>query len=177
MNELQIFKSEQFGEIRTVKIENEPYFVGKDVAEILGYKDTADALRNHCDEEDKRLVKVGEIPTLKTSNYGAYIINESGLYSLIMGSKLPEAKRFKRWITHEVIPTIRKTGGYVNNEDTFINTYLPFADDGVKALFSPDVRCFAKSKREDRSGRKHTYNAHYQSQRKRTAVLYKQIFS
>ena len=145
MNELQIFKSEQFGEIRTVVKDNEPWFVGKDAAEILGYKDTADALRTHCDEEDKRLVKVGEIPTLKTSNYGAYIINESGLYSLVIGSKLPTAKQFKRWITHDVIPTIRKTGGYVNNEDTFVKTYLPFADENIKVLFSQTLGALRKA--------------------------------
>ena len=108
MNELQIFKNEEFGEVRTIEIGGEPWFVGKDVAEALGYRDTADALKKHCDEEDKRLIKVGEIPTLKTSNYGAYIINESGLYSLILSSKLPKAKGFKRWITREVTPSTRK---------------------------------------------------------------------
>lgn len=112
MGELQIFKNEEFGEIRTVTIDNEPWFVGKDVAEALGYKDTADALKKHVSEDDKRLFKPGEMPTLKTSNYGAYIINESGLYALIFGSKLESAKQFKHWVTSEVLPSIRKTGGY-----------------------------------------------------------------
>lgn len=112
MGELQIFKNEEFGEIRTVTIDNEPWFLGKDVATALGYKDTADALKKHVSEDDKRLFKPGEMPTLKTSNYGAYIINESGLYALIFGSKLESAKQFKHWVTSEVLPSIRKTGGY-----------------------------------------------------------------
>lgn len=112
MNDLQIFNNSEFGQIRTVEINGEPYFVGKDIAEALGYSDTADAIRTHVDEEDKRHVKVGEIPTLKTSNYGAQLINESGVYALVFGSKLESAKRFKRWITSEVLPAIRKTGHY-----------------------------------------------------------------
>lgn len=112
MNELQIFKNEEFGEVRTVTIDNEPWFVGKDVATALGYKDTSDALKKHVSEDDKRILKPGEMPTLKMSNYGAYIINESGLYALIFGSKLGSAKRFKHWVTSEVLPTIRKTGRY-----------------------------------------------------------------
>ena len=112
MNELQIFKNEEFGEVRTVTIDNEPWFVGKDVATALGYKDTSDALKKHVSEDDKRILKPGKMPTLKMSNYGAYIINESGLYALIFGSKLESAKRFKHWVTSEVLPAIRKTGGY-----------------------------------------------------------------
>lgn len=112
MNDLQIFQSEEFGQVRTVEIDGEPYFVGKDVATSLGYKDTADVLKTRVDDEDKRLVKVGEIPTLEMSNFGAYIINESGLYALILGSRLPNAKKFKHWVTAEVLPQIRKTGGY-----------------------------------------------------------------
>ena len=112
MQELQIFKNEEFGEVRTVTVDNEPWFVGKDVAAALGYKDTSDALKKHVSEDDKRILKPGEMPTLKMSNYGAYIINESGLYALIFGSKLESAKRFKHWVTSEVLPTIRKTGGY-----------------------------------------------------------------
>ncbi|MBP5383533.1 MAG: phage antirepressor KilAC domain-containing protein [Lachnospiraceae bacterium] len=117
MNDLQVFRNEEFGQIRTVEIDGEPYFVGKDIAQALGYKDTADVLKTRVDEEDKRLVKVGEIPTLETSNFGAYIINESGMYSLVLGSRLPSAKQFKRWITSEVIPSIRKNGGYIANQE------------------------------------------------------------
>ena len=118
MNEMMIFSNAEFGKIRVVYREEEPWFVGKDVAQALGYSDTADALKKHVDDDDKKLSKAGELPTLKTSNYGAYIINESGLYSLILSSKLPGAKKFKRWVTSEVLPSIRKTGGYSIDEIT-----------------------------------------------------------
>ena len=95
MNELMIFNNPEFGEIRTVEVNGEPWLVGKDVAQALGYSDTADALKKHVDEEDKKLVKPGEMPTLKISNYGTYIINESGLYSLVLSSKLPCTKKRK----------------------------------------------------------------------------------
>ena len=117
MNELKIFENPAFGQVRTVEREGEPWFVGKDVAQALGYSDTADALKKHVDEEDKKLLKPGEMPTLKMSNFGAYIINESGLYSLVLSSKLPTAKAFKRWITSEVIPSIRKNGGYIMGQE------------------------------------------------------------
>lgn len=108
MQELQIFKNEEFGEVRTVTINNEPWFVGKDVATSLGYERTADAIRQHVEAEDKG---VGEIQT-PGGIQNMTIINESGLYALIFGSKLESAKRFKHWVTSEVLPTIRKTGGY-----------------------------------------------------------------
>ena len=114
MNENQIieFTNEQFGKIRTTLINGEPWFVAKDVADNLGYSRAADAIRLHIDDDDKG---VGKIPTP-----GGYqnmtIINESGLYSLILSSKLPTAKVFKRWVTSEVIPSIRKTGGYATPE-------------------------------------------------------------
>lgn len=134
MNNLQIFNSPDFGQIRTIQKNGEPWFVGKDVAEILGYKDTSDALKKHVDKEDKVLLKVGETPTLKSSNFGMYIINESGLYSLILSSKMPKAKEFKRWVTSEVIPAIRKTGKYeamaqavpINDEPATDFTQLEF---------------------------------------------------
>lgn len=110
MNELQIFNSEEFGDIRTVTIDNEPWFVGKDVAEALGYKKPENAIANHVSDEDKTSTLIQG----SGSNYKskATIINESGLYALIFGSKLESAKRFKRWVTSEVLPTIRKTGSY-----------------------------------------------------------------
>lgn len=116
MNELQVFNNPKFGQVRTIERDGEPWFVGKDVAAALGYSDTADSLKKHVDEEDKQLLKPGEMPTLKMSNFGAYIINESGLYSLVLSSKLPAAKQFKRWITSEVIPSIRKHGAYMTPE-------------------------------------------------------------
>lgn len=112
MNELKVFENPAFGRMRTIEIDNEPWFVGKDAAGALGYNDTADALKKHVDVEDKKLLKTGETPGLEIPNRGLTIINESGLYSLILSSKLPTAKDFKRWVTKEVIPSIRKTGGY-----------------------------------------------------------------
>lgn len=108
MTELQIFNSEEFGAVRTVTIENEPWFVGKDVAVSLGYKDTSDALKKHVADEDKLTRCFAD----SGQNRQMYIINESGLYALIFGSKLESAKRFKHWVTSEVLPSIRKTGSY-----------------------------------------------------------------
>lgn len=109
MNELQFFNSEEFGEIRTVTIDNEPWFVGKDVAEALGYANTRDALATHVMDEDKNTVVISDG---KRGNPNQTVINESGLYALIFGSKLESAKRFKHWVTSEVLPAIRKTGSY-----------------------------------------------------------------
>lgn len=114
MNTLQIFQSNQFGEIRTVTINHEPWFVGKDVAEALGYERADNAIRNHVDEEDKLMHQI----SASGQNRGMYIINESGLYSLIMASKLPTAKQFKRWVTSEVLPSIRKQGSYTQPDMT-----------------------------------------------------------
>lgn len=109
-NELQIFNNEEFGDIRVLNIENEPWFVGKDIADILGYERTDNAIRTHVDEEDKLMHQI----SASGQNRNMTIINESGLYSLILSSKLPNAKKFKRWVTSEVLPSIRKTGAYFN---------------------------------------------------------------
>lgn len=111
MNELQIFENKEFGKIRTVEINNEPYFVGKDVADILGYTNAPKAIRDHVDTEDKT---VNESFTVNGTK--GILINESGLYSLILSSKLPTAKKFKRWVTSEVLPSIRKHGMYATDE-------------------------------------------------------------
>lgn len=116
------FSNNEFGEIRVLEIENEPWFVGKDVASILGYKDTDQALRKHIDDEDKLSRQFNGSGQRRNMT----IINESGLYSLILSSKLPNAKKFKRWVTNEVLPSIRKHGAYMT-EDTI-----------EKALTSPD---------------------------------------
>lgn len=109
MNDLKIFENPEFGKIRTLEVEGEPWFVGKDVADILGYGNSRKALADHVDEEDKNTVTIRDGIQ---GNPNMTIINESGLYSLILSSKLPTAKKFKRWVTAEVIPSIRKTGGY-----------------------------------------------------------------
>lgn len=108
MNEVTIFENPKFGKVRTILINDEPYFVGKDVAEILSYTDTFGALKKHVDNEDKQNCQNDSFETPR----GMTVINESGLYSLILSSKLPKAKKFKRWVTSEVLPTIRKTGSY-----------------------------------------------------------------
>ena len=108
MNELQVFKNQEFGSVRTLVINNDPWFIGKDVAETLGYTDTNQAIRKHVDDEDKLSRR------FDGSGQGRemVIINESGLYSLVLSSKLPSAKKFKRWVTSEVLPALRKTGQY-----------------------------------------------------------------
>ena len=109
MNELQVFANEELGKIRVIKINNEPWFIGKDVAKILGYAKPTDTVRKKVDEEDRGISKMETPSGIQEMT----IINESGLYSLILSSKLPSAKKFKRWVTSEVLPQIRQTGGYI----------------------------------------------------------------
>lgn len=112
MNELKIFENPDFGKVRTMEIDGEPYFVGKDVAEILGYSDTNKAIAMHVDEEDK----LNDKTSSSLGQRGGWLINESGLYSLILSSKLPKAKEFKRWVTSDVLPSIRRHGLYATDE-------------------------------------------------------------
>ena len=109
MGELMIFNSPEFGQIRSVEIDGEPWLVGKDVAVALGYQNSSKALADHVDDEDK----LNNETLSSLGQRGGWLINESGLYSLILSSKLPGAKKFKRWVTSEVLPSIRKTGGYL----------------------------------------------------------------
>ena len=113
MNEIKIFNNDEFGQIRTLAIENEPWFVGKDVADALGYEKSRNALSAHVEEDDA--LKWGITDSLGRTQETT-IINESGLYSLVMGSKLPSAKKFKRWVTAEILPAIRKHGAYMTSE-------------------------------------------------------------
>ena len=112
MNELQVFTNPEFGQVRTVTIEEEPWFVGKDVAVALGYENHRKALSDHVDPEDKLQGDGVTIRDPMGREQHPTVINESGLYALIFGSKLESAKRFKHWVTHEVLPAIRKTGSY-----------------------------------------------------------------
>lgn len=112
MNEIKIYENTEFGSVRTLEINNEPYFVGKDVAEILGYANPQKAIRAHVDEEDRG---VNEMDT-PGGRQELIIVNESGLYSLILSSKLPNAKKFKHWVTSEVLPSIRRHGMYATDE-------------------------------------------------------------
>lgn len=112
MNDIVVFNNKDFGEIRTLYTNGEVWFVGKDVATALGYSNTRDAIASHVDEEDSRILKKSEITTFDIPTRGLTVINESGLYSLVLSSKLPSAREFKHWVTSEVLPTIRKTGAY-----------------------------------------------------------------
>lgn len=115
MNELQVFKNQEFGQVRTLTLNDEPWFVGKDVAEALGYDNPSKAIRGHVEEEDKRVGVQNVTPYIIDSlgrKQHPTFINESGLYALVFGSKLPSAKKFKRWVTSEVLPALRKTGQY-----------------------------------------------------------------
>ena len=129
MNEIQIFRNDQFGEIRTLEENGSVLFCGSDVAKALGYSNPSKALYDHCKGVTKR-----NIPT-NGGDQAMSFIHESDLYRLVFSSKLPTAEKFTDWVSEEVLPTIRKTGGYVNDESAFVNTYLPFADDSTKALF------------------------------------------
>ncbi len=114
MNELKLFNNPDFGEIRALELDGQPWFVGKDVAKALGYSNVRDAISRHVDPEDKGVVK-HDTPG---GTQEMTIINESGLYSLVLSSKLPGAKQFKRWVTSEVLPSIRNNGGYINGQET-----------------------------------------------------------
>ena len=134
---MQVFNNETFGNVRVKMINDEPWFMGRDVCKALGYVNNRKALMDHVDEEDK---KDGvEIRDSIGRVQKGIVINESGLYSLILRSKRDSAKEFKRWITSEILPVIRKTGGYVNNDEMFINTYLPNADEQTKIMFKSSL--------------------------------------
>ena len=130
-----VFNHPEFGELRTVEIDGVVWFVGKDVAEALWYSKSRNAIAAHVDEEDKTHAPIQG--GCSTGVQDTIVINESGLYSLILSSKLSSAKEFKHWVTAEVLPSIRKTGGYVNpsQSDLFLDTYLPFADQNTRLLF------------------------------------------
>ena len=151
MEEIKLFKFEG-NEVRTLKINDEPYFVGKDVAEILGYSNTRKALQDHVDLEDKK-----DGVTIRDSigrSQRPTIINESGLYSLILSSKMPNARRFKRWVTSEVLPAIRKHGAYMTDEkieevltdpDTIIKLATQLKDERQQRLIEQQLRRDAES--------------------------------
>ena len=136
-NNIQVFSNEEFGDVRTVTTDGDPWFVAKDVAEALGYRDTKQAIRVNVADEDKKHLSKREFggctsTTSEINNNGAMVINESGLYALIFGSKLESAKKFKSWVTSEVLPSIRKHGIYAT--DNVIDNVLNNPDFGIKLL-------------------------------------------
>lgn len=133
MNKLKIFENAEFGQVRTITIDNEPWFIGKDVAIALGYKDTSDALKKHVDNDDKLTRRFAD----SGQNREMYVINESGVYALIFGSKLESAKRFKHWVTSVVLPAIRKHGAYavdelLDNPDMAIKAFTALKEEREK---------------------------------------------
>lgn len=116
MNEMQVFNNPEFGDIRVIEINEEPWFVGKDIAVALGYSNTRDALEAHVDPEDKRVFQKSENATFEIPNRGLTLVNRSGVYALILSSKLPSAKKFKRWVTSEILPSVEKHGTYMTPE-------------------------------------------------------------
>lgn len=154
MTDLQIFNSPEFGAIRTIEKDGEPWFVGKDVAVVLGYGDTDQALRKHIDDEDKLTRRFDG----SGQNRQMTIINESGLYSLVLSSKLPTAKKFKRWVTSEIIPSIRKHGAYMTPETL------------EKVLLSPDTLMQLAQNLKDEQEKRKALEAQIESQK--PAVLF-----
>ena len=133
--ELQVFSNAEFGSVRSIMINNEPYFVGKDVAEVLGYVDPNKAISMHVDEEDK----LNDKTSSSLGQRGGWLINESGLYSLILSSKMPKARQFKRWVTSEVLPAIRKHGVFavdamLNDPDSMIAALQAYKEERQRRL-------------------------------------------
>ena len=150
-NELMVFENEQFGNVRGINIDGEGWLAGKDVVEALGYSTKTkyyDTIKQHCDEEDYIFID-GKTQRLYNAEFnykelgqrGGYLVNESGLYALVFGSDLPQAKKFKRWVTSEVLPQIRQTGGVVveGREEEFITNYFPSFSDDVKKAMTLDL--------------------------------------
>lgn len=133
MQDLEIFKNEEFGEVRTLVIDGEPWFVAKDICDILGIVNPTDALNKGLENFERARFNLGRQGEVN-------IINESGFYTLVLRSRKSIAKPFRIWVTSKVLPEIRKTGGYVDNDNLFIDTYLPFADENTKLLFSTTLQ-------------------------------------
>ena len=139
MNEIiKVFESEEFGSVRTITHNGDVWFSAVDVCRILDISNPSQAL-TRLDVDEKFTTIISNEGAI-TGESSMSFVSESGLYSLVLGSRKPNAREFKRWITHDIIPTIRKTGGYIANEDLFINTYLPNVDENVKALFKLNLQ-------------------------------------
>ena len=159
MSNLKIYKNPDFGQVRVIEENGEPWFVGKDVAVALGYGNTKDAIASHVDIDDKNVIQRSENATFDIPNRGLTIINESGLYSLILSSKLPTAKQFKRWVTSEILPSIRKNGTYSGHRK---GRKALLTDDCVEAEIerlttSPEVRLARQEQRLKYKRRQYAY--------------------
>lgn len=137
MNELQIFSNPKFGQVRTVEVDGKVMFVASDVAKALGYLNSSKAINDHCKGITKRYIPH---PQNLDKTIEVNVIPEGDIYRLTAKSELPGADEFERWIFDELLPTIRKTGGYVSNDDLFVSTYLQFADDATKTMFKSTLQ-------------------------------------
>ncbi|MEC1600684.1 phage antirepressor [Bacillus halotolerans] len=144
MNELQKVFNYQDQQVRTVVKNGQPWFVAKDVCNVLNHSNHKVAVSRIDEDEVSKVYLTDSLGR----NQKTTVVNEAGLYSLILTSNKPEAKQFKRWITHEVIPTIRKTGGYVANDELFIQTYLPQADENTKLLFKTTLHTMKEQSKQ-----------------------------
>ncbi len=136
MNEIKIFENKEFGKVRTTEVEGKVYFVASDTAKALGYKNVNDAILRHCRWVVKRDIPH---PQSRDKTIEVNVIPEGDIYRLVSNSELPSAEKFESWVFDEVLPSIRKTGGYVNNDDLFISTYLPNADEQTKLMFKSQL--------------------------------------
>ena len=139
-NEMMIFRNDAFSDVRTVMIDGEPWFAATDITRILGYKNCSKAIADHVDEEDKGITKCSTAGGMQNLT----VINESGMYSLIIQSKMPDARRFKRWVTSEILPTIRKTGGYVFDEEAYARRLLSSQSGEVIMNFTAALKALSR---------------------------------
>ena len=144
-NEMMIFRNDAFSDVRTVMIDGVPWFAATDITRILGYKNCSKAIVDHVDEEDKGITKCSTAGGMQNLT----VINESGVFSLIMQSKMPDARRFKRWVTSEILPTIRKTGGYVFDEEAYARRLLSSLSEEVIMNFTAALRALSQESEEN----------------------------
>ena len=144
-NEIMIFRNDVFSDVRTVMIDDEPWFAATDITRILGYKNCSKAIADHVDEEDKGITNCSTAGGMQNLT----VINESGVYSLIIQSKMPDARRFKRWVTSEILPTIRKTGGYVFDEEAYARRLLSSQSEEVIMNFTAALKALSRASDEN----------------------------
>ena len=144
-NEMMIFRNDAFSDVRTVMIDGVPWFAATDITKILGYKNCSKAIADHVDEEDKGITKCSTAGGMQNLT----VINESGVFSLIMQSKMRDARRFKRWVTSEILPTIRKTGGYVFDEEAYARRLLSSQSEEVIMNFTAALKALSRESEEN----------------------------
>ena len=144
-SEIMIFQNEAFSDVRTVLIDGEPWFAATDITRILGYKNCSKAIADHVDEEDKGITKCATAGGMQNLT----VMNESGVFSLILQSKMPDARRFKRWVTSEILPSIRKTGGYVFDEEAYARRLLSSQSEEVIMNFTAALKALSRASDEN----------------------------